>query len=117
VKTLFILLMVLTASCTYLGGPSQEGTIGRDIQDSIPSRFDLRGGIKFNHKLHYDTMGFPCTRCHGVENPQGGKIKGFGFAYALANCVGCHKNTKHAPTACNGCHEMRELPKGFSAPQ
>ena len=104
------------ASCSMFAETVKPPTIKDDMESGIPSRFDLRGGIKFNHKLHYDTMGFPCIRCHGKENPNGGKINGFGFAYALANCVGCHKNTKHAPTACNGCHEMRKLPKGFSVP-
>lgn len=113
-RILFILLAGLTASCTYFGDSVNERLTARDMGEGIPNKFDLKNGTKFNHKLHYQDMGFPCVRCHGKENPNGGAIKGFGAAYVCGNCLGCHKNTKYAPTTCDSCHTMRNLPKGFN---
>ncbi len=116
-RILFLLLTLLTASCALLEGPVIDNSIDKDMERGISSRFDLKGSIKFNHKLHYDDSGFACTKCHGDDNPEGGKIKGYGFQFAFMHCVGCHKNLKHAPKACDGCHEMEKLPKGFSLPK
>ena len=116
-QKLLILLMFILASCAILEGPPLESTIEKDRELGRVNRYDLRSGIKFNHKLHSVDIGFPCIRCHDKENPNGGKIKDFGFHFALTHCVGCHKNTKHAPTACDSCHAMRKLPKGVNVPE
>jgi hypothetical protein len=70
--------------------------------DEIQEKLDLKRGVKFGHKLHFETMGFACTFCH--ETMSGGKITGFGKNWAHAKCLGCHNNLKHAPKKCVQCH-------------
>ncbi len=58
------------------------------------------GKITFNHKKH---QALGCKSCHADE--KGGKIAGFGKAFAHKTCIGCHEEKKAGPTKCGECHK------------
>jgi len=112
----YIILMAASVSADF------QKNVDMDKLDKL----ELRTGVQFGHRLHWDTMGLPCTRCH--ESDKGGKIgadaiaarkgeRSVGFKWAYENCVKCHSGLKHAPVKCDGCHEMREMPKNYIPPK
>ena len=65
----------------------------------------LEEGVRFPHKTHFETIGFPCITCH-KSNEGEKRIEGFGKDWAHKKCIGCHSNMAHAPTECDGCHKI-----------
>lgn len=62
---------------------------------------EFKKGVSFNHKAHAEALK-DCTKCHA--SAQGGKIEGFGKAFAHKTCKDCHSEMKKGPTNCKGCH-------------
>lgn len=86
--------------------------------------------VTFNHAKHGDTLVKTCETCHhmnkGLTKAQADKVQvkkcsdchleAKGKTPSMremsltknpmhVRCVGCHKENKKGPTACNGCHK------------
>lgn len=68
---------------------------------AAPDVIEMKRGVKFDHKAH-QAVG-ECTKCHAKA--AGGKIEGFGKAWAHEKCKGCHVDMKKGPTSCKECHK------------
>ena len=59
-------------------------------------RMEFKRGAIFEHTLHTVIYPYECVTCH--ETKAGGKIQGFGEAWAHKECLGCHRVLQWPPT-------------------
>jgi len=90
-KKLLIFLLIMSISTRSIA-----------MDTKAHDQLDLKRGIKFGHKLHFERLGFTCDFCH--EAMTGGKIPDISKKWGHEKCLGCHDKLKHAPKTCKGCH-------------
>ncbi len=66
-----------------------------------------RGGVQFNHRIHYQALGLDCTGCHEVGH-EGRDVSLPREEY----CLGCHDG-RLVPSDCSHCHDQAEAPTGY----
>lgn len=63
-----------------------------------------------HHKMKENPKDMKCTNCHNDLKEKKGDKSYYNAFHAMQSkhsCIGCHKEMKSGPTACNKCHAKK----------